>query len=437
MALPPRRPKRNLSTSECEKACGLRVFIRSAVCNYLRAQLWHECAGLTVKIPCPGDRVFYFPQGHLKQVEEITTQDGLDHIPIHGLPSKILCKVVDARLKAHSKTDEVYAKITLLPYFEHEGPNFFRTVPLNIPSRSFRKILTPTDVSKVGACGLPARDVERTFRPLDMSQDPASQDIVAKDLHGSTWHFKHTCRRRQKRHTLVKGWGNFVRQKKLHAGDACIFLRWQTETYVGICRAVRLHRPPRATMQHRVLSDAYLSINAGTPFTVYYYPWTSASPFVVAYDEVVESLQVNYSRGMCFEVQFDDEKPHHVLKTFTGIIISKEDVDPVKWPQSEWQCLRVTWDPRACGDGLPERVCPWHIRCLGLAAPHQQSLVSVYQEGFMPNIRHLPFSTTNGQGNGNRTLTLPDINAPSSSSQEQPRDKKDGRRVKLFGVYIG
>ncbi|KAM0035831.1 putative transcription factor ARF family [Helianthus debilis subsp. tardiflorus] len=406
------------------------------ICNYLRAQLWHECAGLTIKIPCPGDRVFYFPQGHLKQVEEITTQDGLDHIPIHGLPSKIPCKVVDAKLKAHSKTDEVYAKITLLPYFEHEGPNF-RTVPQNIPSRSFRKILTPTDVSRVGACGLPARDVERTFRPLDMSQDPASQDIVAKDLHGSTWHFKHTCRRRQKRHTLVKGWGNFVRQKKLVAGDACIFLRWQTETYVGICRAVRSHRPPRATMQHRVLSDAYSSINAGTPFTVYYYPWTSASPFVVAYDEVVESLKVNYSRGICFEMQFDDEKPHHILKTFTGIIISKEDVDPAKWPQSEWQCLRVSWDTRACGDGLPERVCPWQIRCLGVAAPHQQSLVSVYQEGFMPNIRHLPFSTTNGQGNGNRTLTLPDINAPSSSSQDQPRDKKDGRRVKLFGVYIG
>ncbi|XP_076907708.1 auxin response factor 11-like [Bidens hawaiensis] len=192
----------------------------------LRSQLWHECVGPSVKIPCIGDRVFYFVQGHLKQVEEIMKQEGIDRIPNHGLPSKILCKVVAVQLKAEPKSEEVYAKITLRPNFDEREVSDIRTVPQKVPASFFRKVLRATDVSKDGGCGLPRKDAENTFPSLDMSQDTASQEIVAKDLHGSTWSFQHTYRRSQNRHTLINGWGKFVREKKLREGDAVFFLRF-------------------------------------------------------------------------------------------------------------------------------------------------------------------------------------------------------------------
>jgi auxin response factor len=35
----------------------------------LYAELWHACAGPLVNVPQKGDLVFYFPQGHLEQVD--------------------------------------------------------------------------------------------------------------------------------------------------------------------------------------------------------------------------------------------------------------------------------------------------------------------------------------------------------------------------------
>lgn len=34
----------------------------------LYKELWHACAGPLVTVPSVGERVFYFPQGHLEQV---------------------------------------------------------------------------------------------------------------------------------------------------------------------------------------------------------------------------------------------------------------------------------------------------------------------------------------------------------------------------------
>lgn len=34
----------------------------------LSKELWHACAGPLVTVPCQGERVYYFPQGHMEQV---------------------------------------------------------------------------------------------------------------------------------------------------------------------------------------------------------------------------------------------------------------------------------------------------------------------------------------------------------------------------------
>lgn len=36
--------------------------------DMLYKELWHACAGPLVTLPRQGERVYYFPQGHMEQV---------------------------------------------------------------------------------------------------------------------------------------------------------------------------------------------------------------------------------------------------------------------------------------------------------------------------------------------------------------------------------
>lgn len=40
--------------------------------DYLYTELWKACAGPLVDIPCCGEKVYYFPQGHMEQVYTLT-----------------------------------------------------------------------------------------------------------------------------------------------------------------------------------------------------------------------------------------------------------------------------------------------------------------------------------------------------------------------------
>ncbi|KAI3506692.1 hypothetical protein L1887_21255 [Cichorium endivia] len=367
----------------------------------LHTQLWLECAGLTVKIPRVGDKVFYFPQGHLDQVEAYMKQEGMINIPSYGLPSKILCK-------AEVDTDEVFVEITLLPNCEEAEVSTSKSVPQKIPTCSFRKKLTPFN---------------------DTSQNFASQELVARDLQGQIWNFHHICRGIPKRHLLTSGWGKFVSAKRLIVGDTCIFLR-KNELYIGIQRAARLVKLSTdlcsINMQHGILATALEAMNTRTEFAVYYHPRISPSGFIVRYDEFMESLKVNCSPKTRVKMIVDEggEEPEHNLKKVPGIIIRKEDVDPTSWPSSEWRCLKVSWDDTSSGHVPRERVSPCDIQSFEIVK-HQQSLVSFSQKRSMIDY--------NKQGQGIREateLTHLSVKIPSSTCLVE------SKICKLFGVDI-
>ncbi|CAH1424453.1 unnamed protein product [Lactuca virosa] len=399
----------------------------------LHTQLWHECAGLTVKVPRVGDKVFYFPQGHLQQVEVYMKQEGMSDIPSYGLPSKILCKVVCVQLKAEVDTDEVFAQITLIPDFEEPKGSTFRSVPQKIPATSFRKKLTPSDVIKQGGCNLHKKHVDQTFPPLDMSQDAPSQELFAKDLHGKIWNFHHICRGVPKRHILTTGWGKFVSAKRLVVGDTCIFLRGQNRLYVGVQRAVRLNKLSTdlscVNMQHGILLTALEAINTRTEFTVYYHPRISPSGFIVAYNDFMESLKVNFSPETRVEMVLDEggEEPEFNLKKFSGIIIGKEDVDPSRWPESEWHCLKVCWHGTASGDVPPKRVSPWSIQSVvSVPQPQKRSMI-----GYNNNNNNNNELGMQGEGIRMKEVSIPKVN--NIPREDDERSKK----CRVFGVDIG
>ncbi|KAF5957255.1 hypothetical protein HYC85_004480 [Camellia sinensis] len=334
----------------------------------LYTELWRACAGPLVTVPREGERVFYFPQGHIEQVEASTNQVADQEMPMYNLPSKILCRVLNVQLKAEPDTDEVFAQVTLLPLKEDENEAEKEPMPPPPPRfhvHSFCKTLTASDTSTHGGFSVLRRHADECLPPLDMSRQPPTQELAAKDLHGNEWRFKHIFRGQPRRHLLQSGWSVFVSSKRLVAGDAFIFLRGENgELRVGVRRAMRQQAniPSSVISSHSmhigVLATAWHAYMTGTFFTVYYKPRTSPAEFIVPFDQYMESVKSNYSVGMRFKMRFEGEEAPE--QRFTGTIIGIEDADTKRWAESKWRCLKVRWDENSTIP-RPERVSPWKI----------------------------------------------------------------------------
>nr|CBA11996.1 putative auxin response factor 2 [Cabomba aquatica] len=337
--------------------------------DFLYNELWHACAGPLVTVPRRGEKVFYFPQGHIEQVEASTNQVSDQQMPIYKLPSKILCTVINIDLKAEPDTDEVFAQMTLVPESTQDEKDIIIETPPPLQSRphvhSFCKTLTASDTSTHGGFSVLRRHADECLPPLDMCRQPPSQELVAKDLHGKEWSFRHIFRGQPRRHLLQSGWSVFVSSKRLVAGDAFIFLRGENgELRVGVRRAMRQQSnvPSSVISSHSmhlgVLATASHAIQTGTMFTVYYKPRTSPSEFIVPFAQYVESIKKNYSIGMRFKMRFEGEEAPE--QRFTGTIIGIGDVDSTRWPESKWRCLKVRWDEQTSVP-RPDKISPWQI----------------------------------------------------------------------------
>ncbi|GFP83170.1 auxin response factor 10 [Phtheirospermum japonicum] len=130
---------------------------------------------------------------------------------------------------ADPETDEVFAKIHLIPVATNE-PDFGDGGPVGCigpenqeKPASFAKTLTQSDANNGGGFSVPRYCAETIFPRLDYSADPPVQTILAKDVHGETWKFRHIYRGTPRRHLLTTGWSSFVNHKKLVAGDSIVF----------------------------------------------------------------------------------------------------------------------------------------------------------------------------------------------------------------------
>ncbi|XP_029126027.1 auxin response factor 4-like [Cajanus cajan] len=143
----------------------------------------------------------------------------------------------------------------------------------------FCKTLTALDTSTHGGFSVPRRAAEDCFPPLDYKQQRPSQELVAKDLHGVEWKFRHIYRGQPRRHLLTTGWSIFVNQKNLVSGDAVLFLRGENgELRLGIRKAAR----PRNGLPESIvgsqsyypnfLSSVANAIFAKSMFHVFYSP---------------------------------------------------------------------------------------------------------------------------------------------------------------------
>ncbi|GMH09323.1 hypothetical protein Nepgr_011164 [Nepenthes gracilis] len=335
----------------------------------LYVELWRACAGPLVEIPRLGERVYYFPQGHLEQLEASTNQELNQElnqrIPLFNLPSKILCRVVHIQLLAERETDEVYAQITLQPELDQTEPKKLDPLPPEPPRptvHSFCKILTASDTSTHGGFSVLRKHANECLPPLDMCQQIPTQELAAKDLHGHVWRFKHIFRGQPRRHLLTTGWSHFVTSKKLVAGDSFVFLRGENgELRVGVRRLSRQQSSmPQSVISSQsmhlgVLATASHAVSINTLFVVYYKPRTSQ--FIIGLNKYLEAPGNGFSIGMRFRMRFEGEDAPE--GRFTGTIVGVEEISP-NWKNSKWRSLKVQWD-ELIPISRPERVSPWEI----------------------------------------------------------------------------
>ncbi|CAO2833121.1 unnamed protein product [Amaranthus hypochondriacus] len=340
----------------------------------LNSELWHACAGPLVCLPTAGSRVVYFPQGHSEQVAATTNRDVDGQIPNYpSLPPQLICQLHNVTMHADVETDEVYAQMTLQPLSPQEQKDVYLPADFGIPSRQptnyFCKTLTASDTSTHGGFSVPRRAAEKVFPPLDYSQQPPAQELVARDLHDVEWKFRHIFRGQPKRHLLTTGWSVFVSAKRLVAGDSVLFI-WneKNQLLLGIRRATR----PQTIMPSSVLSSDSMHIgllaaaahaaNTNSCFTVFYNPRASPSEFVIPLSKYVKAVyHTRVSVGMRFRMLFETEESS--VRRYMGTITGISDLDPVRWPSSHWRSVKVGWDESTAGERQP-RVSLWEIEPL-------------------------------------------------------------------------
>ncbi|XP_072054482.1 auxin response factor 3-like [Arachis hypogaea] len=142
-----------------------------------------------------------------------------------------------------------------------DGEDDTEAVVKSTTPHMFCKTLTASDTSTHGGFSVPRRAAEDCFPPLDYSQQRPSQELVAKDLHGLEWRFRHIYRGQPRRHLLTTGWSAFVNKKKLVSGDAVLFLRGDDgELRLGraalqpVRRRAAVRRRPAIQSSHQALS---------------------------------------------------------------------------------------------------------------------------------------------------------------------------------------
>ncbi|KAK8683593.1 hypothetical protein V6N13_039649 [Hibiscus sabdariffa] len=350
----------------------------------LDPQLWHACAGSLVQIPPLNSKVFYFPQGHAEH--SLCT---VDFPSAPRIPALVLCRVASLKFMADTETDEVYAKILLIPLPNTEldleddavlGAGSNGSDNAEKPA-SFAKTLTQSDANNGGGFSVPRYCAETIFPPLDYTADPPVQTLIAKDVHGETWKFRHIYRGTPRRHLLTTGWSAFVNHKKLVAGDSIVFLRSENgELRVGIRRAKRPENGncagpyggfPALTrnwnsgcggngkLRAEAVVEAAALAASGQPLEVVYYPRASTPEFCVKACLVKAAMRVPWGSGMRFKMPFETEDSSRI-SWFMGTVSSVQVADPIRWPNSPWRLLQVTWDEPDLLQNV-KRVSPWLV----------------------------------------------------------------------------
>jgi len=85
---------------------------RAAEGRGVHPQLWQACAGSLCAVPPVGAAVYYFPQGHAEHAGAAAVDLRAAGVRVSPF---VPCRVAAVRLTAEPDTDDIYARIRLVP----------------------------------------------------------------------------------------------------------------------------------------------------------------------------------------------------------------------------------------------------------------------------------------------------------------------------------
>ncbi|CAO2193582.1 unnamed protein product [Urochloa humidicola] len=140
-----------------------------------------------------------------------------------------------AFLAAHSKTEVVdmlrkHTYAAELRQGLHRGAGVrAQPTPAWAGKPLFEKVVTPSDVGKLNRLVVPKEHAEKHL-PLRRSSSPETAAAAGKgvllnfeDGEGKVWRFRYSFWNSSQSYVLTRGWGRFVREKGLRAGDIVAF----------------------------------------------------------------------------------------------------------------------------------------------------------------------------------------------------------------------
>ncbi|CAI5474510.1 unnamed protein product [Closterium sp. Yama58-4] len=129
------------------------------------------------------------------------------------------------------------------------------------------KRLSTSDAAPHGGFFIPRKAAESLFPALDANEEGPCQQLVASDVFGREWNFRHVYRGSPRRHLLTAGWSALCASWGLAASDRIIFLRAGNGALkVGARRSEAVlaaqHRRQRERERGRGASDGASSAGA-------------------------------------------------------------------------------------------------------------------------------------------------------------------------------
>ncbi|CAH2071438.1 unnamed protein product [Thlaspi arvense] len=207
----------------------------------------------------------------------------------------------------------------------------------------FTKVLTASDISSHGEFTILKRHAIECLTPLDMSQPTPTQEIVAKDLHGYEWRFKHSFRGENEESRV-----------------GIRIAAYQQDSIVSSIIS-------KQSMHHGIIVSAMNAITTNCVFNVFCKP--RSSQFVVKYKKYMDAMNNKFNVDSSFTMQF--EGVNLTETRYSGKIISNTNYF-AHWKDSDWRSLKVKWDVAA---SIPKstKVSPWEIEALAPSSNIKQS----------------------------------------------------------------
>ncbi|CAI9302894.1 unnamed protein product [Lactuca saligna] len=328
----------------------------------LDSQLWHACAGGMVQLPPLNSKVFYFPQGHAEHAASGNVNFG----DFSRIPPYILCQVSKVTFMADPDTDEVYAKIGLLPLrnlndFDSDDNGILGFDQNNQNQEnptSFAKTLTQSDANNGGGFSVP------------------SQGCSWANLEIQTY---------LQRHPTSPSFNHRAKRGINENNDK--FFRNPIEKFNG----------------ESVFEAVKMAAN-GQPFEVFYYPRASTPEFCVKASTVMAAMRIQWCPGMRFKMAFETEDSSRI-SWFMGTISSIHINDQQLSPNSPWRLLQVSWDEPDLLQHV-KRVNPWSVELVS----------SIHLSPFSPPRKKL------------RILQPPDLPPPTTANHHHHPTSIQGAR---------